>query len=196
MRKVIPQEAVLIPDSAKRVFHGVIYDVYQWSQKMYDESKATFEMLRRSDTVSVIGIVDGNILVLDEEQPHRGSRRSFPGGRVDEEDENTLLAAQRETLEETGYEFKKWKLTQVWQPQTKIEWFIYLFVAWDGAKVAAPHLDGGEKIIVEHQPFGAAKEMVLKREGYLGEAKEILEGVNGIQELLGLPEFKGRMTER
>jgi hypothetical protein len=29
------------PASAKKVFEGVLYDVYQWPQKLYDGSTAT-----------------------------------------------------------------------------------------------------------------------------------------------------------
>lgn len=87
MKKVIPNGSVLIPDNAVRAFQGMIFDVYQWPQKLYDGSEFTFEMLKRTDTVSVIGLVDGGkILVIDDEQPHLGSRRSFPGGRVDPSD--------------------------------------------------------------------------------------------------------------
>lgn len=195
MKKTIPFDAVLIHPQAKLMFKGVIYDTYQWPQKMYDGSEEIFEMLRRPDTVSVIGIVDGKILVLDDEQPHRGSRRSFPGGRVDEEDGDILLAAKREILEETGYKFNKWRLIKVWQPHAKIEWFIYLFVAWDGIKAADPHLDPGEKITVEHLSFQTVKDLSLQKEGYLGEAKEILESLDSWQELTQLPEFNGKEIE-
>jgi len=33
MKKTIPADAVLVPDDAKRVFNGMIFDVYQWPQK-------------------------------------------------------------------------------------------------------------------------------------------------------------------
>ncbi len=38
-----------IPPNAKRVFKGIIFDVYQWQQKMFDGSKETFEMLKRAN---------------------------------------------------------------------------------------------------------------------------------------------------
>lgn len=33
MRTVIPRNAKLVPPEAKRVFKGIIYDVYHWQQK-------------------------------------------------------------------------------------------------------------------------------------------------------------------
>jgi len=60
----------MIPPEAQCVFAGEIFSVYQWPQRLYDGSVATFEMVRRPDTVFVIAVDDaGNVLVNDEEQP-------------------------------------------------------------------------------------------------------------------------------
>jgi ADP-ribose pyrophosphatase len=196
MKKIIPADAVLIPDSAKRVFEGVIYDVYQWPQELYDGSRATFEMLRRPDTVGALCVVDNNILVLNDEQPLRGVRLSFPGGRVDEGEAGTQYAIKREVREETGYEFDNWRLVQVWQPHTKIEWFVYYYVAWGVRSEVAPHLDAGEKITVQKLPFMKAKELVLNKAGYLGEAHSLFETAQTTDDLLALPEYSGNEIER
>src|SRR3990167_10917443 len=115
MKKTVPRGAHLIPKNAKKVFTGVIYDVYQWQQELFDGSKTIFEMLRRPDTVTVIPVIDEKILTIEDHQPHTGSKMSFPGGRVDPDDQSTLEAAQRETEEETGYVFDSWKLVNVTQ---------------------------------------------------------------------------------
>lgn len=196
MKKVIPSDAVLIPDQAACAFKGIIFDVYQWPQKLFDGSEATFEMLKRPDTVSVICVVDDKVLVLNEEQPNLGKRRNFPGGRVDASDSSIIAAAQREVREETGYEFANWRIIKVWQPHGKFEWFIHLVLAWDGRKVAQPHLDAGEKIAVEAVSFDELKHLVMTRAGYLSEALEVFEGLDSLDELLALQEFKGQEIER
>ncbi len=195
MKKVLPQNAVLIPDSAKKVFSGIIFDVYQWPQKMFDGSQATFEMLKRPDTVTVIPLVGDKILTIKDEQPHSGARLSFPGGRVDAE-EDTLTAARREVKEETGYEFANWKLVNVTQPHTKLEWFIYFYVASGGHKTTGPKLDSGEKITLQELSFAEAKNFVVTKSGYLGESQEIFDRAESLKELLSLPEFKGQEIER
>ena len=48
---------------------------------------------------------------------------------VDAEDESELEAAKRELREETGLVFKNWKLVEVSQPFSKIDWLVYTFVA-------------------------------------------------------------------
>src|SRR3989344_4472803 len=108
MKKLVPKDAVLIPDNAKCVFRGQIFDVYQWPQKMFNDSSDTYEMLKRPDTINAICIANNKVLVIEDSQPNVGSRLSFPGGKVDKEDESTLAATQRELKEETGYEFKNW----------------------------------------------------------------------------------------
>ena len=101
-----------IPKSAKKVFAGEIFDVYQWRQKMFDNSFQIFEAIKRPDTVEIIGITPGKkIIVLKQKQPHTDWFFSLPGGRVDQ-GENQRQAAQRELKEETGYETYKlilWK---------------------------------------------------------------------------------------
>lgn len=149
-KKTLPPNPSLIPKTAKKLFSGVIFDIYQWKQQMFDGSYETFEMAKRSDTVIVIGIVDGKVVIVNEEHPNGIIRKnSFPGGRVDNKDTSVLAAAQREIKEETGYSFKEWKLLNVQQPQSKIEWFVYLYVAWGVDSLDNPSLDSGEKIEIK-----------------------------------------------
>jgi len=196
MKKPIPAGAVLIPDDAQCVFKGQIFDVYQWQQALFDGSSATFEMLKRPDTVSVIAIVDDKILVLDDEQPHLGARQSFPGGRVDAEDATIEAAARRETREETGYSFNNWRLVKVWQPYRKMEWFIYVWLAWDVSEQIEPHTDAGEKIALKQLDFNELKQLIIKRTGYLGESIDLFENVSSVETLLALPEFTGQEVDR
>jgi len=196
MKKIVPSSAVLIPDEAECKFQGVIYDVYQWQQELFDGSKTTFEMLRRPDTVVVICIVDDKILVIKDEQPHSGMRLGFPGGRVDDEDQDILLAAKREVCEETGYMFDQWRLVNVFQPHTKIEWFVHIFVARGVVGTTDVQLDAGEKIIVDLLPFDEVRNQVFKKIGYLGDARTVFEKVDATAGLFELPEFTGKEIKR
>lgn len=196
MKKLIPQNAVLVPDNAELVFEGKIFHVYQWPQPLFDGSEHTFEMLKRTDTVTALCLVDGQILVIDDEQPHLGARKSFPGGRVDPDDESPEAAIKREIREETGYSFQNWRLIQVRQPYRKIEWFVYVFLAWEPTGQREPALDAGEKIEVSQVGFTDLKWMVFNDEGYLGESRDVLKNVESLEDLLQLPEFSGQEVDR
>ncbi len=48
---------VKIPSHAVKVFSGVIFDVYQWEQELFNGNVSTFEALRRPSTVIIIPVV-------------------------------------------------------------------------------------------------------------------------------------------
>ncbi|MFZ1249281.1 MAG: NUDIX domain-containing protein [Candidatus Saccharimonadales bacterium] len=192
MQKIIPFNAVTIPPHAERVFKGQIFDVYQWPQELYDGTHATFEMLRRPDTTTVMCLVGDQMIVLDEEQPNAGARQSFPGGRIEPTDESVISSAQREVLEETGYLFEHWRLLKVWQPASKVEWFVYLIVAWgEQGKQQTAH-DPGEKIHLTFKDLTELKQLATDPQSYLHEAHELLENIAHFEELKTAPEFVGK----
>lgn len=135
-----------LPSHAKKVFAGEIFDVFQWEQELFDKSKATFESLKRSDTVTVIPVTeDGKIILIEEEQPHIPLHQKNVAGKVDQ-GETPEETTKRELLEETGYECKDLVL---WYRQNliyKIDWTIYTFIAKGCRKVTEQKLEGGEKI--------------------------------------------------
>lgn len=194
LKKVVPERAVLIPKEATRVFKGQIFDVYQWPQQMFDGSFQTFEMLRRPDTLQIIAIKDGKIVILEEEQPNLPPYFSIPGGRHDVAGETTLQAAQRELLEETGLTFASWKLVDVFQNAAKIEHFVYTYVANDFLDQVKTHLDVGEKIQVNYMDLEKVKRMCDDPKAK-GLPKELLVSLARIDDLLTLPEFTGQTID-
>jgi len=189
MRTIIPKNAKLIPENASRVFEGEIFDVYQWQQEMFDGSFEIFEMLKRSDTVKVIAIKDNKIVICEEEQPHTKVFFDVPSGRHDVEEESELDAAKRELLEETGMSFAKWKLIAIEQPHTKIDWFVYIFLASDFVSQIEQNLDAGEKITVHLKSLDETVELAYDpRNRYI--PIDILEEAKSIDGLLDLPEYR------
>lgn len=136
-----------IPPHAERVFQGVVFDVYQWEQEMFDGSKATFECLKRPDTLVVIPMVGDKVYYALQEQPGKKPFLSLFGGRADE-GETPLEAGKRELLEESGLVSDDWQELRRYSLHSKIDWTVYFFVARDCRKVAEQSLDAGEKIEV------------------------------------------------
>lgn len=141
-----------IPPQAKLVFKGVIFDVYQWEQKMFDGTTTTFERLKRPDTVVVIATEDDKVLVIEEEQPESSKHLSLLGGRVDV-GEQPLAAAQRELAEEAGLTSSDWEALATYEPVSKIDWTLHYFIARACTGSGRQQLDGGERITVLEKTF-------------------------------------------
>jgi ADP-ribose pyrophosphatase len=143
-----------IPGHAKRVFEGKIFDIYQWEQKLFDGSTAIFEKAkRRSDSVSVLPITDeGKIVLCQQEQPGEIPFIGALGGRMDP-GEAPLETAKREMLEESGMEAEKFGLLLAVQPDIKVDWACYTFIAKGLKKSHEMTPEAGEKIKIIEVTF-------------------------------------------
>ncbi|MEO6078119.1 MAG: NUDIX hydrolase [Candidatus Andersenbacteria bacterium] len=130
----------------KKVFQGEIFSVWQWEQKLYDGTTAIFERVERPDYAGIIGVLpDKRIIMVMDEQPHRGVELSISGGRL-EKGENPIDAAKRELLEETGYAAGHIEPLYSYQSNSKVICTFHIFVGKNCAKISEPKLDAGEKI--------------------------------------------------
>jgi len=136
----------IVPENAKKVFEGVLYDVYQWKQEMYDGSFTTFEKVARKSSAGVLIVIGSKIIVLQQKQPGREHYYpSLPGGRV-EEGEDIESAVKREVLEELEMLVESFGNSKLYFHDT-------IFIAHNCKKVSEPVLDNGEKIKVELWSF-------------------------------------------
>lgn len=133
------------PD-ARKVFQGIIFSVWQWKQKLYDGSAATFEGLSRRDSVNIIGLLpDKQVLLVWDEQPDRPGVLTPAGGAV-EIGESLQEAARREFLEETGYRIKELIPWYTYCPFNKITWAVHTFIGRNCERVQDQWLERGERI--------------------------------------------------
>ena len=141
-----PKSKQPIPENAKKVFGGALFDVYQWEQELFDGTTTLFEKLKRPDTVVIFPVLDdGKIILTEQEQPGKEPFIGATGGRIDN-GEDILEAAKRELLEESGYKASEFILWDAQHPTSKIDWVVYTFIAKGLKKVADMNLDAGEKI--------------------------------------------------
>ena len=173
-----------VPKRAKKVFRGLIFDVYQWPQKMFDGTVEPFEMLRRKDSAMVIGVTtDKKIIINDEQQPDTLRYFALPGGVIDK-GETPLQAAKRELLEEAGYKAKEWMLWDERQVSGKIEWAAYTFIAKECEKIADIDPDPGEKIKTRLVSFDEFIDIVVRDDFRETEAKlRLLESKFNLREI-------------
>jgi len=174
MEIVRPPSKQPIPPHAKCVFRGIMFDVYQWEQEMFDGTKETFEKLKRPDTVVVFPVLpDGRVLLTEQEQPGKERFIGAAGGRVDG-GEGVLEAAKRELLEETGYEASEFILWDAQQPVSKVDWAVYTFIAKGVRKVADMDLDAGEKITLKPVSFDELLDLATDEDTYFAEKEVVI----------------------
>lgn len=187
MREFTPKTARTVPKQAKNVFQGEIYNVYQWPQKLFDGSEATFEMVSRPDTVKIIAVKGDKIVIVRQRQPTLDWYYDFPSGRHDNPAENELAAAKRELREETGMVFKNWKLIDVKQPFIKIDWLVYTFLATDFVEQGPQELDAGEEIEVLEMSFDEVKKLSSRSEAIYMKNDAEFKKYQSLGELLAAP---------
>ncbi len=136
-----------IPPHATCVFKGKDFHIYQWEQELFDGSTATFEKAKRTQdaAVAIPVLPDGRIVIGYDEQPGRVPLTTFAGGHI-EEGEDPLTTARRELKEETGYESDELTYWFGFQPETRVDFAVYFFVARNCRYVGAPSTDAGERV--------------------------------------------------
>lgn len=161
--KILPPKQIQpIPAHAQKVFSGVVFDVYQWEQKLYDGTSATFEKLKRNHSAGVLPVTSNKeIIITLQQQPGLGEFYSVCGGVV-ELGEDPVTAAYREMVEETGFDSDHLDLWFASQYSSKIESDVYYFVARNAVRKFEPKPDAGEKIKVETINFDQLVEMIRK----------------------------------
>lgn len=178
-----------IPQNAKRVFKGIIFDVYHWEQEMFDGTTETFEMLKRVNTIEIIATSGDKILLSHQSQPNKHDYYSLFGGRA-EENEEPLVTAKRELLEESGLTSKDWELFKTYTPVHKIDWEIHTFIARDCKKVKEQNLDAGEKIEILECTFDEFIELVVS-DKYWG--SELVVDILKMKDAGSLEEFRKKL---
>lgn len=189
MRTFTPSYATLVPQEAKKVFDGLLYSVWQWQQKMFDGSYKTFEMLKRCDSVVIIAVIDEQIMVQHEAQPHRGRFIDVPAGMHDLAAEDEQQCAMRELREESGYTLDDWKLIACFQYSAKIEQLTYVFLATGNNQLGSQKLDAGEQISSELVGFDRFIELLPKLRSRIT-INDALQGAGNLEELLALPDIR------
>lgn len=183
-----------IPKQAKRVFKGEIFDVYQWPQKMFDGSYATFEAIKRPYSTRVIATQKQKIFICTEKQPGTKKVVGNFGGRVDE-GETPLQAAKRELLEESGLISKNWELfdTCEFYPE-KMDFKIYTYIARDCKKIKNPTKDPGENIKISTVSFAEFIKITLNKKSPM--TKDFIAYILQLKVEGKLNEFKQKLFKK
>lgn len=115
---------------------------------------------------NIIALTKDNQVVLVKQYRHGIADLflEFPGGVV-ETNEDPMLGAQRELLEETGYQTSRIiPLGKIYPNPALQTNALYCFLALDAEKIGGQNLDAGEDIEVELMPFEQLIELAKRGE--------------------------------
>ncbi|WP_310386905.1 NUDIX hydrolase, partial [Roseateles sp.] len=102
---------------SEQLLNGHFLDVHRDMVRLPDGSEASREYVIHPGAVMIVAQLDDGQLVLERQfrYPVRAVMIEFPAGKLDP-GEPSLVCAQRELLEETGYTAREWAKAGVLHP--------------------------------------------------------------------------------
>lgn len=155
------------------MYDGDFITVHKDNVRLPDGSASTREYITHPGAVAVLALLDNGNLVMERQFRYAPQREfiELPAGKIDN-NEDILLCAQRELLEETGYVASEWiHLATVWPcigyADERMEYFLAR-----GLKHEGRNLDDGEFLEVFELSLPDAIEWI--RQGRINESKTIV----------------------
>jgi ADP-ribose pyrophosphatase len=155
------------------IYNGGFLEVRKDSVLLPDGSTSSREYLVHPGAVVMLALLDNGKLVMERQYryPPRQEFIELPAGKIDKE-EDILVTAQRELLEETGYVAREWKHLTTAYPcigysDERLEYFIARGLTHQGSK-----LDEGEFLEVFELSLSEAIEWI--RLGKITDSKTIV----------------------
>lgn len=166
MDKLKPIKYELISSYEEGYIGKKVYNVY-YADGMVKRCEQITKNKRNGDAVVIIPITDDNkYVMIVEARPNTKNAVAieFPAGMVDE-DENPVLAAKRELLEETGYDVLDIEeIEWHYQDQGCGKAIIRTYLATGCKRVRKQDLDSEEKIEVIEMTYEEILELIKKNE--------------------------------
>lgn len=122
-----------------------------------------FYILEAGDWVVVIPLTAERDVVLVEVARHGTGELSLeaPGGLIDPDDPSPIAAAERELLEETGYQAERIVPLGIAHPNPAVQGNrCYSFLAENVRRVAEPRLDAAEDLTVLKVPLASVPDLL------------------------------------
>jgi ADP-ribose pyrophosphatase len=103
---------------SQNIFDGFVLHVKKDTIKLPNGNEATREIIRHIGAVCVVPVTDDNKVIMERQFRYPIDRviTEIPAGKLDDKNEDRLMAAKRELREETGYEADEWLDLGIYYP--------------------------------------------------------------------------------
>ena len=155
------------------MYDGGFIKVRKDNARLPDGSVSTREYIEHPGAVAMLALLDNGKLIMERQYRYAPQREfiEIPAGKIDYQ-EDILLTAQRELLEETGYVASEWTHLTTTYPcigyaDERIEYFLARGLTHQGSQ-----LDDGEFLEVFELSLEEALDWV--RQGKINDSKTIV----------------------
>lgn len=156
--------------SSKKIFESRFFDL---SEDICETSSGLvvprYFMLSFPDWVQAVALDEQGQLILVNQYRYPGQKNflEFPGGSTSfDRQEDPLVAAQRELLEETGYQSNEWQYLGAHYPNPALQSNrVHSFLALNCKKVADLNLDPFEELSVELYSLNDFLQLCTQKDG-------------------------------
>lgn len=159
--------------SSKPIYKGKVISLQVDTVTLPNGGTSTREIVRHPGGVSVLALLDGKMLVVEQyRKPLGKSQIEIPAGKLDKDGEDPLAAAKRELEEETGY--RSDHLTYICSYYTSpgfADEIMHMYFT-DQLEKSEMRLDEDEFLVCEAITLEEAQRYI--REGRISDAKTIM----------------------
>ncbi len=152
--------------ASRQIMDGTVLRVYCDEVRLPNGAPARRELIRHVGAVCIVPVTDDGRVIIERQYRYPVDRiiTEIPAGKLNDKQEDPLLAAQRELREETGLTASHWESLGIFYPAPAYsDETIHMFLA-KGLHLGAQQLDADEFLEVTSVPLADLAEQILRGE--------------------------------
>ena len=149
--------------TSEMIYDGSVVHLYKDSVRLPDGNTAVRELIRHVGAVCIIPLTDRGTVIVEKQYRYPTGKVliEIPAGKLEDKNEDRLLAAKRELREETGYTAGCWRDLGAFYPAPAYsDEYIQMYLASDLQK-GEQDLDPDEFLTISEEPLSFLLDEVM-----------------------------------